>query len=126
VCISILKSIQCLAYFGIPSFVILDVYAYSEFVTNENKVIRSITSEALCFATKKYVYFSLAAHDFFSSSVTGSHHPNDAPQQTSPNYRTEERCPLPLLTSEGQAEEEGPKAPADGDGILPPAAEREE
>jgi hypothetical protein len=32
--------------------------------------------------------------------------PNDAPQQTSPNYKTKKQGPLPLLPPERQAERE--------------------
>ena len=54
------------------------------------------------------------------------HHPNDAPQQTSPNYKTEEeRGPLPLLPPERQAEGEGPRSQAGGDWIWPPLVSRE-
>jgi hypothetical protein len=55
-----------------------------------------------------------------------SHHSNDAPQQTSPNYRTEEQGPLPLLPPERQEEGEGQKAHAGGDVIYCPPPEREE
>jgi hypothetical protein len=56
-----------------------------------------------------------------------SHHPNDAPQHTSSNYKTEEeRGPLPLLPPERQAEGEGPRAHAGGDEIWPPPSGREE
>jgi hypothetical protein len=58
--------------------------------------------------------------DLFAQPL--SHHPNEAPQQISPNYRMEERVPLPLLSPKQQVEGEGPKAPAGGDGIWPPAA----
>jgi hypothetical protein len=46
-----------------------------------------------------------------------SHHPNDAPQQISPNpnYKTEERDPPSLLPLERQAEGEGINAHAAGD-----------
>lgn len=56
-----------------------------------------------------------------------SHHPNDAHKHTIPNYKTEEeQGPLPLLPPERQAEGEGPRAHAGGDGIWPPPPGREE
>jgi hypothetical protein len=55
-----------------------------------------------------------------------SHHPNDAPQQKSPNptYKTEERGPPSLLPPERQEKEEGTSFLASGDGRkeeAPPA-----
>jgi hypothetical protein len=45
--------------------------------------------------------------------------PNDAPQQTSSNYKTKKQGPLPLLLPERQAEREGANAHVGGDGIWP-------